>query len=210
MTGEELKQWLKDLDYIITEGDTEEEKAAKQKLNLLIANTSRDQRGGKSLMNYLDAISAELIKLNPKAYSNIQNLMYLAVSDRIIGKWNEEKQEWNTDEGVYTINGFIQLENYLKTLTDDKYKDADSMMLLAEVAQIMQREGFKINNIDIQIATAHPRLSSYVKQMRENIASALNTKVINVSVKAMSYNGVGPIGEGKACKAQAIVLLKHK
>ena len=94
--------------------------------------------------------------------------------------------------------------------TDDKYKDADSMMLLAEVAQIMQREGFKINNIDIQISTAHPRLSSYVKQMRENIASALNTKVINVSVKAMSHNGVGPIGEGKACKAQAIVLLKHK
>ena len=94
--------------------------------------------------------------------------------------------------------------------TDDKYKDADSMMLLAEVAQIMQREGFKINNIDIQIATAHPHLSSYVKQMRENIASALNTKVINVSVKAMSHNGVGPIGEGKACKAQAIVLLKHK
>ena len=94
--------------------------------------------------------------------------------------------------------------------TDDKYKDADSMMLLAEVAQIMQREGFKINNIYIQIATAHPRLSSYVKQMRENIASALNTKVINVSVKAMSHNGVGPIGEGKACKAQAIVLLKHK
>ena len=94
--------------------------------------------------------------------------------------------------------------------TDDKYKDADSMMLLAEVAQIMQREGFKINNIDIQIATAHPRLSPYVKQMRENIASALNTKVINVSVKAMSHNGVGPIGEGKACKAQAIVLLKHK
>ena len=94
--------------------------------------------------------------------------------------------------------------------TDDKYKDADSMMLLAEVAQIMQREGFKINNIDSQIATAHARLSSYVKQMRENIASALNTKVINVSVKAMSYNGVGPIGEGKACKAQAIVLLKHK
>ena len=94
--------------------------------------------------------------------------------------------------------------------TDDKYKDADSMMLLAEVAQIMQREGFKINNIDIQIATAHPRLSSYVKQMRENIASELNTKVINVSVKAMSHNGVGPIGEGKACKAQAIVLLKHK
>ena len=94
--------------------------------------------------------------------------------------------------------------------TDDKYKDADSMMLLAEVAQIMQREGFKINNIDIQIATARPRLSSYVKQMRENIASALNTKVINVSVKAMSHNGVGPIGEGKACKALAIVLLKHK
>ena len=175
MTGEELKQWLKDLDYIITEGDTEEEKVAKQKLNLLIANTSRDQRDGKNLMNYLDAISAELIKLNPKAYSNIQNLMYLAVSDRIIGKWNEEKQEWNTDEGVYTINGFIQLENYLKTLTDDKYKD--------KVAEAKKKinEAKRLINTFVDIAFSRLQIQgNWTEDLIKNTLQRLN-EILNNS-----------------------------
>lgn len=176
MTGEELKQWLKDLDYIITEGDTEEEKAAKQKLNLLIANTSRDQRGGKSLMNYLDAISAELIKLNPKAYSNIQNLMYLAVSDRVIGKWNEEKQEWNTDEGVYTINGFIQLENYLKTLTDEKYKDK-----VAKVKQEINKAKRLINTF-VDIAFSRLQIQgNWTEDLIKNTLLRLNEILNNSS-----------------------------
>ena len=176
MTGEELKQWLKDLDYIITEGDTEEEKAAKQKLNLLIANTSRDQGDGKSLINYLDAISAELIKLNPKAYSNIQNLMYLAVSDRIIGKWNEDKQEWNTDEGVYTINGFIQLENYLKTLTDEKYKDK-----VAKVKQEINKAKRLINTF-VDIAFSRLQIQgNWTEDLIKNTLLRLNEILNNSS-----------------------------
>ncbi|MCQ2793681.1 MAG: 2-C-methyl-D-erythritol 2,4-cyclodiphosphate synthase, partial [Bacilli bacterium] len=82
--------------------------------------------------------------------------------------------------------------------------------LLEEVVEIMHREGFKINNIDIQIATAHPYLREYVVPMREKIAEILDTRPINVSIKAMTFNKIGPIGEGKACKAQACVMLKHK
>ena len=93
---------------------------------------------------------------------------------------------------------------------DDKYKNADSIKLLEKVCQVMENNGYKIGNIDSTVIAQKPKLAPYIIQMRENIASALSTKVINVSVKAMSHNGVGPIGEGKACKAQAIVLLKHK
>lgn len=94
--------------------------------------------------------------------------------------------------------------------TDPKYKDISSVALLEEVVEIMHKEGFKINNVDIQVATVHPHLSEYVLPMREKIAEILTTRPINVSIKAMTYNGIGPIGEGKACKAQAIVMLKHK
>ena len=94
--------------------------------------------------------------------------------------------------------------------TDPKYKDISSVKLLEEVVEIMHKEGFKINNVDIQVATVHPHLSEYVLPMREKIAEILTTRPINVSIKAMTYNGIGPIGEGKACKAQAIVMLKHK
>jgi 2-C-methyl-D-erythritol 2,4-cyclodiphosphate synthase len=94
--------------------------------------------------------------------------------------------------------------------TDPKYKDISSVQLLEDVVEIMHKEGFKINNVDIQVATVHPHLSEYVLPMREKIAEILTTRPINVSIKAMTYNGIGPIGEGKACKAQAIVMLKHK
>ena len=94
--------------------------------------------------------------------------------------------------------------------TDPKYKDVSSVELLKDVVEIMHREGFKINNIDIQIATTHPYLREYIVPMREKIAEILETRPINVSIKAMTFNKVGPIGEGKACKAQSIVMLKHK
>lgn len=94
--------------------------------------------------------------------------------------------------------------------SDPKYKDISSATLLSEVVSIMRKEGFKINNIDIQVATAHPKLFDRIDEMREKIAVLLETRPINVSIKAMTYNGVGPIGEGKACKAQSFVFLKHK
>ena len=94
--------------------------------------------------------------------------------------------------------------------TDPKFKDISSVELLKEVVKIMRIEGFKVNNMDIQVSTAHPYLRPYISLMREKIADILETKPINVSLKASTYNGIGPIGEGKACKTQAIVILKHK
>ena len=94
--------------------------------------------------------------------------------------------------------------------TDEKYKDISSVELFNKVVDIMRYEGFRVSNIDVQIAAKKPCLRPYILPMREKIAEILDTKVINISLKAMTYNGVGPIGEGKAIKAQAIVLLKHK
>ncbi len=94
--------------------------------------------------------------------------------------------------------------------TDDKYKDISSVELFKKVVDIMRYEGFRVSNIDAQIAAKRPFLQPYILPMREKIADLLDTKIINVSIKASTFNGIGPIGEGKAIKAQAIVLLKHK
>ncbi len=93
---------------------------------------------------------------------------------------------------------------------DEQYKNISSVELFKKVVDIMRFEGFRISNIDAQIAAKKPFLRPYILSMREKIAELLDTKLINVSIKAMTFNGVGPIGEGKAIKAQAIVLLKHK
>ena len=91
---------------------------------------------------------------------------------------------------------------------DPKYKDIDSSLLVKEVMKMISSKGYEVNNIDIQVASAKVRLASHILDMRKNVAKLLNTSIDNVSIKAMSFNKVGPIGEGAAIKSTAVVLLK--
>lgn len=92
--------------------------------------------------------------------------------------------------------------------TDPKYEGISSVLLLEEVVKLMKKEGGKLVNIDVQIACAKPKLAPYLPKMRKLIATKLHTRLGNVSLKAMSFNTVGPIGEGKAIKATSVVLLE--
>ena len=91
--------------------------------------------------------------------------------------------------------------------TDPKYKGISSLLLLEEVAKMMSNKGYQINNIDIQVACAKPKLAPYVSKMRDNLSKVLKTSKENVSIKAMSFNKVGAIGRGEAIRSQAIVML---
>lgn len=91
---------------------------------------------------------------------------------------------------------------------DPKYKDYDSKKIVQEVSSMMKNEGYSVSNIDIQVGAVHPRLAESIVKMRENIASLLEVDIANVSIKAMSFNKCGAVGEGKAIKASSIVLLK--
>ena len=94
--------------------------------------------------------------------------------------------------------------------TDSKYKGIASKHLVEEALLIMDKEGYEINNVDVQVALAKPRLSSYKEEMRKSLANILKVDLSKVSIKAMSYNHVGPIGKGEAIKSSAIVLLKRE
>ena len=91
---------------------------------------------------------------------------------------------------------------------DPKFAGISSLFLLDEVVKMMEKEGFKVNNIDVQVACKSPKLSDKILAMRESLAKHLKTDVGNVSVKACSYNGIGPIGNGEAIKASSYVLLE--
>lgn len=91
---------------------------------------------------------------------------------------------------------------------DPKYKDIDSSLLVKEVMKLASNKGYEVNNIDIQVASASVRLAPHILKMRENVAKLLKTDLENVSIKAISFNKVGPIGEAKAIKASSIVLMK--
>ena len=91
---------------------------------------------------------------------------------------------------------------------DPQYKGISSLILLDKVVDLMMKDGFRVSNIDVQIACKSPKLSDKIFEMRKCLASHLKTATSNVSIKACSYNEVGPIGNGEAIKASSYVALE--
>lgn len=91
--------------------------------------------------------------------------------------------------------------------TDPKYKGANSLMLLSEVANFVRAEGFEILDIDSVIAAQAPKLSPYRDQMRENLAKACGIPVENIGVKATTTEHLGFEGREEGISAQAVALV---
>jgi 2-C-methyl-D-erythritol 2,4-cyclodiphosphate synthase len=92
--------------------------------------------------------------------------------------------------------------------TDARWKDADSMELLGHCAAEVRRAGYRVSNVDATIVVEQPRLSGYVEEMRNRIASRLGVSMPQVSVKAKSSEGMGYTGDGTGIAAYAAVLLE--
>ena len=95
-------------------------------------------------------------------------------------------------------------------LATDEYKDIDSSFIVKKVVFMMLKKGYVVNNVDVSITLEKPKLKPYILDMRKNLAALLNIDVDDVSVKAGTNEGLDEIGQGKAVKAEAIVLLKKK
>lgn len=94
--------------------------------------------------------------------------------------------------------------------TDDKYQDIDSLDILKQVKEMMEKAGYKIVNIDSLIIIEKPKLQEYIVNMQENIAKALNCAEENINIKATTAEGLGFIGREEGAMAEAIVLLKRE
>jgi 2-C-methyl-D-erythritol 2,4-cyclodiphosphate synthase len=91
--------------------------------------------------------------------------------------------------------------------TDAAFKGADSALLLQEAARRVRAQGFEIGNVDSTVIAQAPKLAPYIGAMRESIARALSVGVDQVNVKAKTAEKMGPVGEGQAMEARAVVLL---
>ena len=94
--------------------------------------------------------------------------------------------------------------------TDAAFKGADSTLLLQEVARRVRAQGFEIGNVDSTVIAQAPKLAPYIGAMRESIARALSVAVDQVNVKAKTAEKMGPVGEGRAMEARAVVLLTRR
>ena len=91
--------------------------------------------------------------------------------------------------------------------TDPAYEDADSMKLLAAVADFVRDRGYEILDVDSVIAAQAPKLSPYRDQMRENLARAMGISPENVGVKATTTEHLGFEGREEGISATAVALL---
>lgn len=91
--------------------------------------------------------------------------------------------------------------------TDPAYEGADSMKLLAAVADFVRDRGYEILDVDSVIAAQAPKLSPYRDQMRENLARAMGISPENVGVKATTTEHLGFEGREEGISATAVALL---
>ena len=92
--------------------------------------------------------------------------------------------------------------------TDAKYKDADSRLLLKDVMQRVEKKGYRTVNLDVIVHAEAPKLSPYKRKMAESIAALVGLSPDDVSVKAKTNEGMGPLGQSDAIACTAVALLR--
>ena len=91
---------------------------------------------------------------------------------------------------------------------DDKFKGISSLKLLNEVSLLLKNNNYSIINIDSTVIAQKPKLSSYIYNMRQNIADCLGIDITRVSVKATTEEGLGFTGAGLGIAATAVCLIE--
>jgi len=93
--------------------------------------------------------------------------------------------------------------------SDPRWKNCDSLVFLRRAQELAAAEGYRIVNVDSTVILERPKLKDFRKTIRERLAEALGLDLDRVSVKFKTAEKVGPVGEGRAAEAQAVVTLER-
>ena len=93
--------------------------------------------------------------------------------------------------------------------TDPKYKGADSLKLLENVAEKVKAAGYRVSNIDVTMIAQKPKLKDHIPQMASNIAGAVGIDVSRVNVKATTEERLGFTGREEGLSCHAVCLLEE-
>lgn len=93
--------------------------------------------------------------------------------------------------------------------TDDAYKDADSVKLLAHVWNMVEQSGYKLGNLDATIIAQQPKMAPYISEMVTVLAHVLKANESQINVKASTTEQLGFVGRGEGIMTQAIVYLQQ-
>lgn len=94
--------------------------------------------------------------------------------------------------------------------TDPKYKNADSILLLREILQVVSEKGYKIINLDATVVAQKPKLRNHIDTIRNNLSKELNLELDSLSIKATTEENLGFTGNMEGMKTYCVVLLSKK
>ncbi len=94
--------------------------------------------------------------------------------------------------------------------TDERYKGADSMVLLAEAMRSVRQAGYELVNLDATVVAQAPRLLPYRLPMQQRLAQALTVEAGRINLKAKTSEKLGFVGRQEGIEAMAIVLLSAR
>jgi 2-C-methyl-D-erythritol 2,4-cyclodiphosphate synthase len=88
--------------------------------------------------------------------------------------------------------------------TDARFEGADSRRLLRFVVEMLQKEGWQVNNVDVTIIAQRPKLAPFIATMRERVAGDLCIGEDAVNIKATTTEKLGFTGRGEGIAAEAV------
>ncbi|TKJ42522.1 bifunctional 2-C-methyl-D-erythritol 4-phosphate cytidylyltransferase/2-C-methyl-D-erythritol 2,4-cyclodiphosphate synthase [candidate division LCP-89 bacterium B3_LCP] len=92
--------------------------------------------------------------------------------------------------------------------SDPAYKNISSVLLLEKIHEMLKDSGFSISNVDATLILQKPKVAPYIKEMKVNLAKALQTSPENISVKATTTEGMGFEGRAEGVSCRVVVMVK--
>jgi 2-C-methyl-D-erythritol 2,4-cyclodiphosphate synthase len=94
--------------------------------------------------------------------------------------------------------------------TDERYRGADSRVLLRATVALLAQAGWRVGNVDATILAQQPKMAPHIPQMVMNIAADLQVAEGCVNVKAKTAERLGFVGRGEGLSAEAVVLIEQE
>lgn len=90
---------------------------------------------------------------------------------------------------------------------DARYRNINSMLLLAEVVVMLDQRRYAVVNCDITVLAEAVRIAPHGAAIQKSLAQVLRVSPQDVGIKAKTMEGLGSIGDNQAIAAQAVALI---
>ena len=110
-------------------------------------------------------------------------------------------------DALLSAAGLSDIGHYFPD-TDPQYKGANSLILLENVQKLLKSEGFCAENVSAAIVAETPKLAPHIRQMKQNLAHALQISERAVGITAGTNEGLGYLGRGEGITVIATALIK--